>query len=72
MREPLKDKNRLEHMLDAIDTIMRHHLVHGYYQVDSQIVWAVIQNDLRPLREQIEKYLAETDWDQWEKRNINV
>ena len=89
MREPLKDRNRLEHMLNAIDTIlqrtsgltleeltadkilfggiiyytmiigeaayklsrdfvnqhtempwqdiadMRHHLVHGYYQVDS-------------------------------------
>ena len=126
MREPLKDRNRLEHMLDAIDTIMqrtsgmtledliadkvlfggivyytmiigeaayklskefisthpdipwqdiadmRHHLVHGYYQVDSQIVWAVIQNDLIPLREQIQKYLTETDWDEWEKKSINV
>ena len=126
MREPLKDRNRLEHMLDAIDTIMqrtsgmthedliadkvlfggivyytmiigeaayklskeftsthsdipwqdiadmRHHLVHGYYQVDSQIVWAVIQSDLIPLREQIQKYLTETDWDEWEKKSINV
>lgn len=122
MREPLRDKNRLEHMLNAIDTIMqrtsgmtleeltadkilfggivyytmiigeaayklsrefinqhtempwqdiadmRHHLVHGYYQVDSHIVWAVIQNDLLPLREQIEKYLTETDWEQWENK----
>ena len=51
---------------------MRHHLVHGYYQVDSQIVWAVIQNDLTPLREQIQKYLTETDWNEWEKKSINV
>ena len=125
MREPIKDKNRLEHMLDAIDTIqqrvtgmtfedfisdkllyggviyytmiigeaayklsrefldthpempwqdiadMRHHLVHGYYQVDSTIVWSVIQNDLQPLREQIVKYLADTDWEQWEQINDN-
>lgn len=123
MREPLKDRNRLEHMLNAIDTIlqrtsgltleeltadkilfggiiyytmiigeaayklsrdfvnqhtempwqdiadMRHHLVHGYYQVDSHIVWAVIQNDLQPLREQIVKYLTDTNWEQWEQNN---
>jgi len=47
---------------------MRHHLVHGYYQVDSNIIWAVIRNDLQPLREQIEKYLAETNWEQWESK----
>ncbi len=122
MREPVRDRNRLEHMLNAIDIIlqrtsgmtleeltadkilfggivyytmiigeaayklsrefvsqhtempwqdiadMRHHLVHGYYQVDSHIVWAVIQNDLLPLRKQIEKYLTETDWEQWEQK----
>jgi uncharacterized protein with HEPN domain len=122
MREPLKDKNRLEHILDAIEIIsqrtsgmsfedftadkvvyggivyytmiigeaayklsrefieahsevswqdiadMRHHLVHGYYQVDSRIVWDVIQHDLNPLHEQIKKLLSETDWEQWEKK----
>ena len=122
MREPLRDKNRLEHILDAIDIIcqrtsgmsyeeftadkvvyggivyytmvigeaayklsrefvashmevawqtiadMRHHLVHGYYQVDSRIVWDVIQHDLAPLRNQISKLLAETDWEQWKKK----
>lgn len=47
---------------------MRHHLVHGYYQVDSSIIWAVIQNDLKPLREQIEKLLTETNWEEWEKK----
>jgi len=121
MREPLRDKGRLEHILYAIDTIleraekmtfdeltsdkivyfglvyhtmvigeacyklspefvsahpqvnwrviagMRHHLVHGYYQVNPHDVFDVIKNDLRPLREQIVNLLAETDWDEWEK-----
>ena len=48
---------------------MRHHLVHGYYQVDSSIVWSVIQNDLHPLRAQISELLASTDWEQWEQNN---
>ena len=121
MREPLKDKNRLEHMISAIDTIlertnglsyddfvsdkilfggivyhtmiigeaayklseafvsahpqvpwrdiadMRHHLVHGYYQVDPEIVWSVIQNDLLPLHEHVVGYINEIDWQEWEK-----
>jgi len=28
----------------------------------------VIEDDLRPLREQIEKYLTETNWEQWEQK----
>lgn len=125
MREPLKDKNRLEHIINAIDTIlqraegmvfedltadrivfagmvyytmiigeatyklspafvgshpqvnwrvianMRHHLVHGYYQVSPLDVWDVIQNDLLPLREQIRCILNETDWDKWSKKSNN-
>lgn len=121
MREPLKDRNRLEHILNAIDIIlekskgltydgltsdkilfggivyytmvigeaayclskpfknkynetdwiqitkMRHNLVHGYYQVDPDVVWSVIQEDLVPLREQVTRYLVETDWEKWEK-----
>ncbi len=121
MRELIKDKNRLQHIIEAIDTIlqrteglsyedfssdkmlfggivyytliigeaaykltkpfiesnpqinwqeiadMRHHLVHGYYQVDSTIVWDVVQNDLKPLREQVYLILANTDWEQWEQ-----
>ena len=124
MREPLRDKNRLEHMLDALDIIqkrtsgmtfeelsadkvlfggivyytmvigeaaykiskdfvaahteipwqdiadMRHHLVHGYYQVDPSIVWDVIQHDLEPLRKQIERLLKETNWEEWEKKDV--
>jgi len=124
MREPLKDKNRLEHIISAIDIIldhtdkitfeelvadkmlyggivyhtmiigeavyklshefvsshpdtpwgkissMRHHLVHGYYQVDAHIIWLVIQNNLRPLREQVSRYLSETNWETWEKQQF--
>lgn len=40
---------------------MRHFLVHGYYQVDSSEVWITATRDLSPLREQIERYLSETD-----------
>lgn len=121
MREPLKDRSRLDHIINAIDIIldkskrltyesmttdkilfggivyytmvigeaayhlsqpfkkkysetnwtqitkMRHNLVHGYYQVDPDVVWSVIQDDLVPLREQVTHYIAETDWEEWEK-----
>ena len=122
MREPVRDKGRLEHMLDAIDRVlsymegksfddlskdkieyygivkcieivgeaayklsndfklanastpwaviekMRHVLVHDYYMIDENEVKYVIEDDLCPLRDQIGKYLAETDWEQWEKK----
>ena len=125
MREPLKDRSRLEHIVDAIDTIldrtngltyegltsdkilfggvvyytmvigeaaynlskafkkqysetdwtqitkMRHNLVHGYYQVDPDVVWSVIQDDLASLREQVLHYITDTDWEEWE-RNYQV
>lgn len=38
---------------------MRHILVHGYYQVDSRIVWQTIVNDLPLLKEQISGYIRE-------------
>lgn len=38
---------------------MRHVLVHGYYQIRDEIVWATIQTDLQPLKEKIESYLNE-------------
>lgn len=126
MREQPKDRNRLQHILGAIDTIlsrckgmtfedfiadkvffygivyhtmiigeaaynltkafqmehnesewlkiakMRHNLVHGYYQVDPEIVWSVIKDDLPPLREQVNRYLAETDWEEWEKSEVVI
>lgn len=35
---------------------MRHFLVHGYYQVDPEEVWNVIEQDLQPLKEQKNTY----------------
>jgi len=121
MREPIRDKGRLEHMLDAIDRVlgymegksfdnlskdkieyygivkcieivgeaayklskdfklanpttpwnviekMRHVLVHDYYIIDENEIRFVIEDDLRPLRDQIVKYILETNWKQWEK-----
>ena len=126
MREPLKDRTRLEHIVESIDNIfsftnsksaddlsvdkmlfyavvknieiigeaaymltkafrhlhpetpwefiakMRHVLVHDYYQINAKEVYKVIQNDLRSLREQVTRYLAETDWDEWEKNEIAI
>ena len=40
---------------------MRHVLVHGYYQIKDEIVWATIQADLQPLKTQIISYLKEFD-----------
>jgi len=32
---------------------MRHILVHGYYQIKDEIVWATIETELQPLKEKI-------------------
>ena len=126
MREPIRDKHRLLHILDAINTIlertksmtyeelvsdkiqfggivyytmiigeasyklsrkfvnvysqvewdvianMRHHIVHGYYQVNPKDVWAVIQYDLQPLKTQVEQLLSSINWDEWEKQDIEA
>jgi len=45
---------------------MRNVLVHDYYQINLQTVWAIIQYDLPILQEQINRYLIETDWTAWE------
>ncbi len=37
---------------------MRHVLVHGYYQVSNDIVWATIEKDLKPLRKQLEQLIV--------------
>lgn len=125
MREPIRDKGRLEHIAQAIEHVldymagksfdelsenkigyygiikcieivgeasyklslqfktahpetpwnviekMRHVLVHGYYQVNPEDIQSVIKYDLDPLREQVNRYLAETDWDEWEKKTNN-
>jgi uncharacterized protein with HEPN domain len=122
MREPLRDRERLQHILAAIDRVqrytdgktyeelvgndmmyyavvknieimgeaanmlstaftdvhpeppwkqvkgMRNYIVHEYFQIDDVVVWDVVTNNLPELREQIEKYLNETDWSQWEQK----
>ena len=126
MREPLKDRVRLEHIQTAINNIlqytegktvqqlnddtmlfyatvknieiigeasyhltrafckehpqtpwnavmrMRNILVHDYYKIRLNEVWKVITEDLQPLREQVDGYLANTDWDEWEKNEVVV
>ena len=121
MRENVRDRDRLEHIVEAIDRIlafadgktkeeleadelkyygivknieiigeatymltrafcnqhpetpwefiakMRHVLVHDYYQINPSEVWAVIHDDLHPLRDQVTGYLADTDWTEWEQ-----
>lgn len=113
MRERRRDKNRLEHILQAIERIrrytkgknfedfiaddmmyyavvknieilgeasnmlteefrqappktpwkqvngMRNYIVHEYFQVDNNVVWDVITNDLPILEQQIKEYLTE-------------
>lgn len=126
MREPIRDRERLEHILDAIDRIlnfaegktkeeleadkmrfygivknieivgeaaykltkafriehpetpwddiikMRHILIHDYFQIDEEAVIYVIEENLHPLHEQVTRYLAETDWDEWKKNEVAI
>ena len=123
MREPLKDRERLNHIIAAVDRIvryttgktyddiirddmmyyavvknieiigeaanmlskkfvethpdtpwkmvrgMRNYIVHEYFQIDSTVVWNVVENNISVLREQVSRYLAETDWQQWKKED---
>lgn len=38
---------------------MRHILVHDYFQVNMRIMWMVITEDMKPLKEQMTEYLEE-------------
>lgn len=46
---------------------MRNVLVHGYAQVSDADLWQTATNDIQPLREQVQRYLSDIDWDQWAK-----
>ncbi len=37
---------------------MRHHLVHAYFDIDPDIVWTAVTNELPTLKHQIETVLA--------------
>ncbi|MBO7134847.1 MAG: DUF86 domain-containing protein [Bacteroidales bacterium] len=45
---------------------MRHVLVHDYANVVSETLYDTAVNSIPELRKQVEKYLAETNWDEWE------
>ena len=122
MREPLRDRSRLEHILEAIERLqtyagqlsreelekdvlryygivknieiigeaanmlttlfkethpevawrdisgMRNFLVHEYFQVDNDTIWAVLHSEIIELKEHITRYLTDTDWEEWEKK----
>ena len=38
---------------------MRHHLIHGYFEVDLDIVWDTVTRDVQPLIVELEKILKE-------------
>ena len=40
-------------------TNMRNFLIHGYHNVEQDLVWEAISVDLNPIREKIVKYLKE-------------
>ena len=44
---------------------MRHVLVHDYANIVSETLYDTAVNDMIPLRQQVERYLEETDWDAW-------
>ena len=46
---------------------MRNVLVHGYAQVSDADLWQTATTDIQPLRQQVERYLAEIDWEQWQQ-----
>ncbi|MDE6238132.1 MAG: DUF86 domain-containing protein [Muribaculaceae bacterium] len=38
---------------------MRHHLVHGYYQISTEVLWDAIQHDIPAMIPILENYLTE-------------
>ena len=44
---------------------MRHVLVHDYYRINADEVRFVIEDNLRPLRDQVNDYLTNTNWSEW-------
>ena len=44
---------------------MRNVLVHGYAQVADADLWQTATNDIKPLLEQVKRYLSDINWDEW-------
>lgn len=51
---------------------MRHYLVHGYSTVMPETLFETATNGIPELRRQVESYLAETDWQEWELADDNI
>ena len=51
---------------------MRHVLVHGYAHINSNTLFDTAVNGIPILREQVSRYLAETDWSEWEESSVNL
>ena len=47
---------------------MRHVLVHGYANIKAYTLYDTALNGIPPLRDQVVRYLNETDWEQWEQQ----
>jgi len=59
LTKEFKDAHTATNWKDIIN--MRHILVHGYYHVDSRIVWVTIKSDLPILEKQVDEYLNEKE-----------
>ena len=59
----IKDKLKLEHKEVDWKGIagMRDKITHGYFGIDTKVVWETIQNQLPELKTQIQKILDEED-----------
>jgi uncharacterized protein with HEPN domain len=55
LSKDFKSKNDSIEWNDIIG--MRHILVHGYYQIKDEIIWATIETDLIPLKSKIQKLI---------------
>ena len=55
-----RDRLFLGHVLEAIAAIagMRDRLIHGYFKVDLDAVWSMIEKDLPPLKENTRRILG--------------
>lgn len=60
MREKINDPVRLQLMLEAIEGL-RHVLVHDYYTVSMEMVWAILQKDLPELKQYLSNYITITE-----------
>lgn len=49
---------------------MRHILVHGYASINANTLFDTAVNGIPELRSQIECYLSETDWEEWERSDL--